>query len=463
MSTGPTSARPMLTSRWSSAATAARVELGFFGMALLAAMTLGCASTAPSNPKPVLLNGEYIARAPSAAASLWDIDHAAPLALDVDAAAQGVVLDDPATVVRHVLRACPPVAVVRPTEGYYYFRFRCGHAIISGNLRFTDAALGVLHTGYFDENDADARVWAASFGPGDPRVEVSSPTPRTYDIAMGSDVRVRFRVPSPSRTLPPDLAPGERFISRVLDESGFALILLWSDAHDAFFFSLDEDAPLPDVLAPIERLPAPLGARGSVEIGLRSGFVFWRPTGATRRVLVGVRADSVRRNNYFDGPFDQVPPDLPLKPLLERAYPYVSLRGGIDQHGNFNLLESQRVAISPYVQYPSTSGLIAELTRRIEATPNDDRLSTIAALTYEPKREFDPAAPRPFSDFVNPEAARLADPSPAWITRGWPANHAGTVSREWPPSHHPDTSQSWPPDHEATTSARPVLVPNGAP
>ncbi len=172
-------------------------------------------------------------------------------------------------------------------------------------------------------------------------------------------------------------------------------------------------------------------------------------------MLVGFRADNGRGNNYFGGAFDQVPPRLPLKPLLERAYPYVRLRGGIDEHGNFNRLESQRVAISPCVQYWSTSGLITELTRRIEAAPDGDRLSTIAALTYEPKRDFNPAAPRPFSDFIRPEAARLADPMPAWATQGWPANHAGAASRDWPPSHRADTSQSWPPNHEASTSAEP--------
>ena len=410
---------------------------GFIAGPLAAAVLLtGCAAV--SDPPRVLFNQAFIESAPALHA-VGGADQHAPLDLSFDASAAGVVLDDPITVVRFVLRESPRRPVVRPSEGYYYFRFRHGHSIISGNLRFTDIEEGVLHTGYFDIHDPDRRLWAESFESGGARLAVRRVTPDSFEVRASGERPVLFEIPRLPDTPPVGLEPGERFVARVLDESGFHLCLMWIERDAAFLFALDDARPPADVLAPVANLPEALAQRGELTIGLRSRFAFWRSHGSERTVLVGVLAEHIRSNNSFDGPFDQVPPDLQIKPMLECAYPYVKARGGIDQHGNFVELEGQRVAISPYVPYLTTSGLIGELARRAAAAEPADGLALSVALTWEPKRAFDPAAPRPFHEFVAPRDAHAR-----WLSQGWPANHAGDASRTWPAGHAPDASGAWP-------------------
>lgn len=106
-----------------------------------------------------------------------------------------------------------------------------------------------------------------------------------------------------------------------------------------------------------------------------------------RQILVGVNSNQVRGNNYFDGPFDQIPPRLQIKELLERVCPYVKYRGGIDAHGNFLKLAHTRVAISPYVKYSSTSEFLQYANRVLDPTLADDDLRFLE-LVKESKMEF---------------------------------------------------------------------------
>ena len=99
--------------------------------------------------------------------------------------------------------------------------------------------------------------------------------------------------------------------------------------------------------------------------------------------------DNVRKNNYFDGPFDQVPPNLSIKNILEEIYPYVKDRGGIDDHGNFKALHHSRVAISPYVKYSNTSEFLtfASQVLRPHSQPKTISLAFLD-LVYESKMDF---------------------------------------------------------------------------
>ncbi len=86
--------------------------------------------------------------------------------------------------------------------------------------------------------------------------------------------------------------------------------------------------------------------------GRRTGFVF--RTGDRRKVLAAVRQQSVERNDYCDGPFDQLADnyarDTHLRQFLEKWNP--SLKGRIDDFGNFiDSPTPTRVAIAPYATY----------------------------------------------------------------------------------------------------------------
>jgi hypothetical protein len=135
----------------------------------------------------------------------------------------------------------------------------------------------------------------------------------------------------------------ERFVQRTFDESGLGFFLLFDETCRQFRWVLNEELPVPEhwrELAP------------NVYQGRRTGFVFQCARG--RKHLVAVRGQSVDRNDYCDGPFDQLADNFArethLREFLEKANP--QLRGRIDDFGNFTDERAPaRVAIAPYATY----------------------------------------------------------------------------------------------------------------
>ncbi|MCL4220920.1 MAG: hypothetical protein KJZ65_06090 [Phycisphaerales bacterium] len=339
---------------------------------------------------------------------------------DLRPADTGVRLDvnDPASVVAFVLEQSPAQPIVYPTERYYYFEFSAGPRRVAGNLRFTDAEKGVLHTGYFDRYDSTFLKSADFQADGGLALDWNDAT-RTANVQFRGIERT-FQLPRP-RSTRALLLPGESDVAAVLDESGFTFHLLFHEPSAQFYFALDDGAPLPDTLIQLRTEPP-------VWLGVRSRFVFVTEPALRRRVLVGVYAPSVRANDYYDGPFDQVPPDLYLKDKLEAAYPYVKFRGGIDEHGNFREIDGQRVAISPYQDYTSTEQMIALIVRGFNpllATP-----ACFAPLVYESKRDTHRyvADPGESEDPLYPPHDRM-------VSRTWPVEHWAHISDTWPREH----------------------------
>ena len=105
-----------------------------------------------------------------------------------------------------------------------------------------------------------------------------------------------------------------------------------------------------------------------------SGFAFYLDHEYGRKILVGVRAQNVKRNNYFDGPFDQladnyIETDL-LSEYVQQAYPYTW--GRINRYGCFTDDTDSRIAITPYYTYYSL----------------DELIDHVAACTAQPEDEF---------------------------------------------------------------------------
>lgn len=336
----------------------------------------------------------------------------------------GPEYDDPRSVVRFLLSVVES-ATVYPTEGYFYYRMRLGDRAVSGNLRFTSIDEGVLHVGYFDGDRPRARdVRTGSFGAAEglsvERVEGSGAGrgveagAAVYRVSMDGEEAV-FVAPRVYRGGEGGvlLNEGERLVSGVLDESGYALGLVFDESSPGFRYVLAERWPAPEPLRPLE------GEGEGLVWGLESGFVFLaerlareapaggggagggRGVGVVERerlVLVGVRSSSVLWNDYFDGPFDQVPPDLRLRELLHRAYPYTREVAPVDEHGRFEGRESSRVAIAPYVTYRSLDELVERYAALREAAAagaaGDGRRvgvrDVVRALTREYQQGFMP-------------------------------------------------------------------------
>lgn len=271
-------------------------------------------------------------------------------------------LDNPLLVFDYVFARLPDTVTVYPTENYYYFRFYANSQAMWGNIRLDadDRDEGLLSFGYFGAHnkpeqpeDLDYSGTFKQLGVSD-GVVVAKEDSLRYVVAYKGKT-VIFNLHDVPQTLPEgfQLLENDKFLARTFDESGFQFILLYDESQPQFRFVLDETAPLPDVL--YELGPGLLAGR-------LSGFVFYTDT-MGQKVLVGVDANNVRRNNYYDGPFDQLADNFvegkELQEAMEAAYPYV--RGRINERGSF--LDSKgrrldsRLALTPYRTYDTLESM----------------------------------------------------------------------------------------------------------
>lgn len=418
-------------------------------------------SPPPDVLTPVEFNQHFIERAwlrnggERARAFVPDDDSASTAGIvrnDADGHAAGVDadFDDPLSVAAYVLTHTPAQAIVYPTEQYYYFRFHLNDRCVNGNFRFTDADKGVLHLGYFDAyNIREVRT----IGLGEDNGWTVRPLPSSggYEVRHGG-LSVEFTLSATPLRLAGSVrtVEGERIVTGVLDESGIAFVLLYDEPLKSLYYVLNEAMPAADRFAPV-------GEDGRFLVGQESRYVLYHDPEHGRKVLVGVLADNVRRNNYYDGPFDQVPPRLRLRDVLEAAYPYVKERGGIDEHGNFLEQPGMRVAVSPYQTYEDLHGLVETLSA-IAAEPPGPGPAAWAAMTYESKRDYHLRLAKAR------EAREQSEHGvPVWVAQGWPANHRSVVSRSWPSDHAAALSRTWPANHSASISAEQAGAPRTPP
>ena len=280
--------------------------------------------------------------------------------------------------IKFVFSCIPESNNVYPSEQYFYFQFKLKERLISGNLRFCDSDKGIVNFGYFDFYDRSCSYHGSL---SNDLVGVSIQKEGNVVKVELDGVLRSFQLIPPRLQIPPPLLENERIISPVLDESGFNFALIYSDVGPRFLFVLDEGAPLPEQLCPLNV--------GDLEffIGFESRFIFLK--NKNRLVLCGVLTDNITRNTYFDGPFDQVPPNLQIRTEIESVYPYVKARGGIDDHGNFIKQHGVRVAISPYFTYTDTSEFLNEVSKRSQIA-REKGTTLLTELVYEWKTDFVP-------------------------------------------------------------------------
>lgn len=246
---------------------------------------------------------------------------------------------------------------VYPTENYYYFSFFWKGYEFAGNLRLAarDRDKGVLHFAYFpaannSSADGDMHYKALTEKDG---VKVSRVSDLVYKVTFNGK-SVVFRLNDLRDVKPPQsmLGEDEIYIGPMQDESGYRFYLLFNTRHKIFQYILNEKGSFPDLLQPIAETPA-------IEIGRRTGFAFYKDKYLKRKILIGVHSDNVLANNYYDGPFDQLPDNFlkgnALKDAINASDP--STKGNIDRFGYFKNGEG-RYLISPYVQYEHPTDML---------------------------------------------------------------------------------------------------------
>lgn len=278
-------------------------------------------------------------------------------------------LDDPRAMLAYVLENLPPRVTVYPTENYYYFWFYYGGVRYAGNIRFDvkDRDRGKVHFAYYADPvewiSADDRLRYQVLGR-DEGVRVERIAPLRYRVTLDK-TSVEFALNDLSAVRPPPraLAADDRFLGPVFDESAIRFFLVYNARLKIFHYLLDETVGVAD-----EFVPLPQTDR--IVVGRRTGFAFYRDHQLDRKILIGVFATNTYLNNYFDGPFDQLPDNFivgdELRDAILESDP--KFKGEMDRYGA-RPDGSARYVIAPYMYYRAADELLF-----FDECANDPRL-----------------------------------------------------------------------------------------
>ena len=259
---------------------------------------------------------------------------------------------------RMVLESLPDRVTVYPTENYYYFKFNYAGRQYSGNIRLENERRdqGQVHFAFApelaewrsDDMKAVFKILTKADG-----VTIEKINELSYRVSHGSK-SVVFDLNDLRHVKPPAdaMTSDERFIGPIFDESGVRFLLVYNAKLKAFHYLLDE------TITPNESFtPSPSTDR--ILIGKRTGFAFYRDHKLNRKILIGVYEGNSRVNNYYDGPFDQLPDNFLEGNSLRDAILDVApnLKGRIDRYGS-SFDGETRYMIAPYTHYAAEEDLL---------------------------------------------------------------------------------------------------------
>ncbi len=264
--------------------------------------------------------------------------------------ADGPDIKDLKSTLEFVLGSLPDEVVVYPTENYYYFSFYTDGVRYAGNLRLAtrDRDQGIIHFAYFasansssDDGEMFYKPLTAKDG-----VTVKKIDDLRYSVSFKNKT-VTFRFNDVSGIKPPKdyLLPEEQYLGPVYDESGLQFYLVFNKKLKIFHYLLNEAQKVPEDLQ-VSTISE------NLLVGKRTGFVFYKHHTKNRKVLIGIHQENAAVNNYYDGPFDQLPDNLNKDDTLKNAI-VAADPSSKDQLDRFGYLKSGegRYLIGPYLQY----------------------------------------------------------------------------------------------------------------
>jgi hypothetical protein len=265
---------------------------------------------------------------------------------------------NPMAVFAFVLGSLPDRVKVYPTENYYYFYFFHRHVRYAGNFRLdiTDRDEGKIHFTYYEDfaewTRDDSAITHVVLNGAD-EVNVEKIAPLVYRVSSHGKTVV-FELNDLSNVKPPpgSLGSDETYLGPIFDESAIRFLLVFNGKLKVFHYILDESIEVADELVRI-------ADTDHIEIGRRTGFAFYRDDRLNRKILIGVFKGNTLVNNYFDGPFDQLPDNFikgeALRDAILAAAP--GLAGKIDRLG-ISPDGKTRYLIGPYRRYRTEKELV---------------------------------------------------------------------------------------------------------
>lgn len=263
---------------------------------------------------------------------------------------RGFDINDKKAVFAFVFKQLPEQVKVYPTEDYYYFKFNHEGASYSGNLRFQaeERDQGKVHFAYaldftqwMPPNETAHVLFERKDG-----IDVDRVDAWTYRVTYeGKSVVFALNKMEGVKPPPGAISPDERYLGPIFDESAVRFFLVYNSKLKQFLYILDETGPPADILVTSQ-------ITDRILMGKRTGFAFYQDHKLNRRILIGAYDGNSQVNNYFDGPFDQLPDNFfegdVLRNILLEIDP--SMKGTIDRFGS-SFDGETRYMISPYMYY----------------------------------------------------------------------------------------------------------------
>lgn len=265
-------------------------------------------------------------------------------------------------VFQYVFRNLDDEVTIYPSENYYYFNLSLRGKMLSGSfhldVRTRDS--GVIEFGFVEKfQDRTAAVgqyrpgWNRLFGP-DEGVQVSKVNDYRYKATFeGKTVTFNLYNGDTARPVKARLMSDEEYVGPSFDESGLRFFLLFNKTINRLYWVLNEDGYVAEDFTRVN---------DHLTMGDRTEFIFYKDSVNNRKILVGVHGLNVGHNNWFDGPFDQLPDNLvkagkvELRKYLEAHFRYQP--GGLDIYGNFTGKGEGRAGVCPYTTYFEPADLV---------------------------------------------------------------------------------------------------------
>ena len=310
-------------------------------LAALAAFAVSFASAAAQDAPPLETNQNYVEGLQRSTTSGFKLD-----------------VNDEMAVFGFVMSKLPERVKVFPTENYYYFGFYLNGIRYAGNIRLdaSNRDEGKADFGYFedtsqwyDEAPVKHLVLDAARG-----VTVEKLEDLVYRVSYQGK-SVVFALNDLRGVKPPAgaMGPDEIYLGPIFDESAFQFYLLFNKKLKTFHYVLNETDKVPDSFFS----PHPKKT-DRILVGKRTGFAFYKDHRLNRKILIGAFEGNMRANNYFDGPFDQLPDNFVEGDILRQVILQVrpQLKGEIDRFGGAPD-GSVRFMIGPYLPYNALTDL----------------------------------------------------------------------------------------------------------
>lgn len=272
-----------------------------------------------------------------------------------------VDVKDAKSVFRYLYQQLDDDVTIFPSENIYYLKFTLLGKIYYGTITMyvQDREQGILGFGYVtrEEHKSRQKYFPMIGGSHDfsrkDGLEMERIDDFTYAVTyLGKTVTFHLfndGIKPPKKI---KLRSDEVFVGPTFDESGLRFYLIFNKTISKLFWVLNEDEFVPETF---------YHASDNLVIGDRTEFAFYNDKENNRKIMVGVEGENVMQNNWYDGPFDQLPDNyvktgqLKVQEYLEAHYPYY--KGHIDKYGNFLKQKGSRVALAPYIVYFSRDQL----------------------------------------------------------------------------------------------------------